>query len=49
MAHATVFAAIGKAVFVASALRYFTRMGEMRSKEKCCGATNNNGEVNIVN
>nr|CAD2150640.1 unnamed protein product [Meloidogyne enterolobii] len=47
MAHATVFAAIGKAVFVASALRYFTRMGEMRSKEKCCPKISNaEGVVN---
>ncbi|KAL7072161.1 hypothetical protein ACQ4LE_008730 [Meloidogyne hapla] len=47
MAHATVFAAVGKAVFVASALRYFTRMGEMRSKEKCCPKISNaEGVVN---
>ena len=48
MAHATVFAALGKAVFVASALRYFTRMGEMRAKEKCCGPKFSNGE-GIIN
>ncbi|KAL3085899.1 hypothetical protein niasHT_034129 [Heterodera trifolii] len=41
MAHATVFAAVGKALFVVSALRYWLRADEMdavgvaRAKEKC--------------